>query len=287
MVSTIILVASAVAGVIALLVVTQGEQIQAMLEESTKPSATKCEFVGQRLSEDYYCTTVGSGRDSYFEVKKISEGQPAPRPAVKIMSMAIDETGYGVVVMSNGGASSDTVKSIAVNGKGQANPNFVIKPNQSNVSVPFNLNTNFVPGSQIVTVITMQSGTTITQSLTISPAGQIQPLVQEQQGEQGVVTSSSSDAKDVQFHQRIFARELFNGDVELPYRTGVHTGNAKSLEIMVEGNSSVIATIEGTNCVIQGMSFDKICDVPADTDIFLRVDGAGQTHLVLKMHYIF
>jgi hypothetical protein len=133
----------------------------------------------------------------------------------------------------------------------------------------------------------MQSGSTITQSLTISPAGKIQAPIQQQEGEQGVVTSSSSDAKDVQVYQRIFTRELFNGNVELPYKTGVHTANAKSLGIQVEGTSPVIVSIEGTDCVIKGVSFDKVCDIAPDADIFVRVDGTGQTNLVLRLHYIF
>lgn len=93
---------------------------------------------------------------------------------------------------------------------------------------------------------------------------------------------STTDVKDVQPQQQLFTNELFNGDVNLPYSTGVHTSNSRSLQISVDGDSRVKVSIEGSNCIIEGVTFDKVCEVEPNTDIIVKVEGTGQTHLILK-----
>ena len=93
---------------------------------------------------------------------------------------------------------------------------------------------------------------------------------------------STTGAKDVQPQQQLFTNELFNGDVNLPYSTGVHTSNSRSLQISVDGNSKVKVSIEGSDCIIEGATFDKVCEVEPNTDIIVKVEGTGQTHLILK-----
>jgi hypothetical protein len=82
-------------------------------------------------------------------------------------------------------------------------------------------------------------------------------------------------------------RELFSDTVELPTFKGIHTSNAKAVSILVYGTTPAIASIEGTDCFIVGVSFERLCDIPHNSELKLRIDGTGETRMTVRLHYLF
>ena len=286
MVSTILIaVALAVVGIIATVGVSQTEQFQGMF----KPSATQCEFSGQRLSQNYYCVyrnDIGNHRQ-YLDVEEISENQIPTCSGMRIEAIRVDASGIGKFIVNKDSACSDTLKVIGV-GSSKIYPNLPMKSGETKVSVPFNIGTSLPEGSIVPLSVQFELSSAVQQARVL-PAGQVpqeqipSPTPSPSNNQQ---QAGGNYAQDVQFYQRIFVKDLFNGDVSIPYSTGISTSNAKSIEFVVEGNSNAILNIQGTDCAYQGFSFDKICNVPSNTDVVVMIEGSGYTHLTLKLHYI-
>jgi len=293
-VSRLIIVISIVAVAIGSVVVTQSGQIQNSLEETMKPSATACEFTGQRLSEDYYCVFRQVNGQSYFDVEKINENQVPICGSVRMEGTRIDANGVGSVTLVKDSGCIDTilsitaggiaVKSISVGGIVQFSPNYELKVGETRVPISFDFGTTFPEGSAITVGVGMQGRSSSVTAVTVLPAGSV-PTVSSSNNDQQQLVLPVTGGKEISTFQRIFVKELFNQEGALPAYTGIHTSFAKSVSVAVEADSLVTVTIEGTDCVIQGSSFDRMCDVPSNADVILKVEGIGQAHVIIRLHY--
>jgi hypothetical protein len=290
-VSNLIFVIGLVAVALGAVVVTQAEQIGDVMEETMKPSATDCKFSGQRLSEKYYCTYRNVNGQQYLDVEHISENQIPTCNAVSLEGSTIDANGVGSTFIKKDSGCIATITSITLKGIPQITENIVLKETDTRVFFPLNAGVTFPEGSQITFGITAGKASAV-QSVKVLPAGTsrtVNPsttINSSTADQQQQLTYAVTGGKEILSFQRIFVRELFNSDVSLPSNTGIHTSNAKSVSVAVEAKSLVTVTIEGTDCVIQGSSFDRICDVPSNTDVKVYVDGSDQAHVILRLHYI-
>lgn len=109
-------------------------------------------------------------------------GSYSSGPQVKIQSISLDTLGAGTIVMSNNGNSDDSVVKVEVKNvgtdsgqdvtKGLGLGGNIVQANSFQQSVTFDLSadTAFLApasGQQVTAVITMASGATITQTLTV------------------------------------------------------------------------------------------------------------------------
>jgi flagellin-like protein len=107
-------------------------------------------------------------------------GSYSSGPQVKIQSMSLDITGAGTIVMSNNGNSDDSVVKVEVKNVGTADgsglvgtiTNGLVEANSFQQLVTFDLGTDLAfdapaSGQQVTTVISMASGATITQTITV------------------------------------------------------------------------------------------------------------------------
>jgi hypothetical protein len=269
---------------------SQAEQIGNVLMDATKPSATECEFSGQRLSEKYFCVYRNANGQQYFDVEKIREDHIPPICSnVRMESATLDANGVGSVYIVKPSGCTATIKSISLSGIVQIS-NRVLTESDTRVFIPLNIGTSMQEGSSVTINMTWERGSMV-QSVGILPAGtsntvnpstSVNPSNDNQQQLMHTVTGG----KEISPYQRIFVRELYNNEGTLPAYTGIHTSYAKSVSISVEADSLVIATIEGSDCVIQGNSFDRMCDVPSNSDVILKVEGVGKAHVIVRLHYI-
>jgi hypothetical protein len=229
------------------LIIAQREQLQAIFEESLKPSVAECKFAGQRLSGEYYCSYqyVGNG-EGYYDARKIptkpSEvAQKAKldlRQAVEKCDTLLD-VGYDCTVMGDGSTMSGT-RSLGQEGK-------------------------------------------------LSDQEWESKLEQKRSYNHSLLSDSTAvggTGTDVQPWQRVFVKEIFSDVVKLPTFKGIHTSNAKAVSISVYGTSPVVATIEETDCFVVGVSFERLCDVPPNSEITLRIDGMDKTRVTVRLHYL-
>ena len=91
-------------------------------------------------------------------------------PQVKVVSMTLHATGVVDLVMANSGSASDAVTGIAVNGFGNAGAlNVALAANTNPINLPAVGTITGTPaeGQQVTAVITMASGSTITQTVNV------------------------------------------------------------------------------------------------------------------------
>jgi hypothetical protein len=270
-------------------VATQAEQIGIMMEEATKPSATECEFSGQRLGEKYFCVYRNANGQQYFDVEKIREDHIPPICSnVRMEGATLDANGVGSVYIVKPSGCTATIKSISLSGIVQVS-NRVLTESDTRVFIPLNIGTSMQEGSSVTINMAWESGSMV-QSVGILPAGTSNTLnpstnVKPSNENPQQLTNAVTGGKEISTLQRIFVKELFNQEGALPAYTGIHTSFAKSVSVSVEADSLVTVTIEGTSCVIQGSSFDRMCDVPSNSDVILKVEGIGQAHVIIRLHY--
>ena len=94
-------------------------------------------------------------------------------PQVKIVSMSLDTSGAIEMVMANSGNSADAVNKISINGIGDTGATplaLAVGANTNPVDISTDLAAGFstlTEGQQVTATITMQSGSSITQTLTV------------------------------------------------------------------------------------------------------------------------
>ena len=98
-------------------------------------------------------------------------------PQIKIQSMTVSATGPAVseLVMSNAGSAADTVLKVHIEGVGDAPIDEVIPANSSPITLDnagagyaFGGTPTLDEGQQVTAVISLQSGATITQTVTVT-----------------------------------------------------------------------------------------------------------------------
>lgn len=96
-------------------------------------------------------------------------------PQVKVTAMTLAADGAGSIDFSNTGSTADTVSSVAITNHGTVLPAgmvptpAVINANANSVTVTLDGFTTLTAGQQVTATITMQSGASITHSVTVSP----------------------------------------------------------------------------------------------------------------------
>jgi flagellin-like protein len=98
-------------------------------------------------------------------------------PQVKIQSMTLLDDGTGTITMSNAGSSDDAVTKVAVKGTGEvvlaspADDTNTIPKNSNPTTIDFDsVGAGLSSGQQVTAIISMQSGATITQTVTVEAA---------------------------------------------------------------------------------------------------------------------
>ena len=103
-------------------------------------------------------------------------GSYSSGPQVKIQSMTLLENGTGEIFMSNNGNADDSVVKVEVQGADGGvddlsdSINNIVPANSFNISVDFDLDASLSSGQQVTAVITMASGATYPQTVTVSAA---------------------------------------------------------------------------------------------------------------------
>lgn len=96
-------------------------------------------------------------------------------PQAKVAAMTLAADGTGSIDFSNTGSTVDTVSSVAITNHGTVLPAgmvpnpAVINANANSVTVTLDGFTTLTAGQQVTATITMRSGDSITQTVTVSP----------------------------------------------------------------------------------------------------------------------